>query len=312
MCPGHGWCGHGGCSTGTTACVLASWRCALWGWREGVPGGGALRRCEGCLRSGARPLPAARPQGGLSGSAAHLLWMRVLLLYLGNLVEECNCPGENNGTGSRAHEVLQLSFCLLWTLRRGPCDNVLRYERTIMCTLPYSSKWRQDLPGQAHSEEFGQGMLSKLVRDKTKTTGSITAEEVENHYLLLQVGPGGKRVGVQKVIKILVQRMRQRLTRYLAADRIYRAYVEWKPQGVSTLATSWPRGLRRLLPSPTQPLNYDHYWLLAHSVLDALIDQKTNPTNQLKRKLDAVVGRRTDMNADRQEAATRNVRQRVR
>ena len=32
-----------GPSTGPTACALASRRCALWGWREGVPGGG------GCL-----------------------------------------------------------------------------------------------------------------------------------------------------------------------------------------------------------------------------------------------------------------------
>ena len=37
----------------------------------------ALRRCEGRLRSGARPLPAARPHGGLSGSATHVLWVGV-------------------------------------------------------------------------------------------------------------------------------------------------------------------------------------------------------------------------------------------
>ena len=77
MCPGHGCCGHGGPSTGSTACALVSRRCALWGWREGVPGEGAPRRCEERLRSGARPPPAACPQGGLSGSAAHLLWARV-------------------------------------------------------------------------------------------------------------------------------------------------------------------------------------------------------------------------------------------
>ena len=64
--------------------------------------------------------------------------------------------------------------------------------------------------------------------------------------------------------------------------------------------------------SPAQPLGYDHYRLLGHSVLDTLIDQKTNPTNQLKQKLDAAVGMRTDMDADTQEAETRNMRQRVR
>ena len=84
-----------------------------------------------------------------------------------------------------------MSLCLLRRLRRGPCDTVLKYERTIMCTLLYNSKWHQDLPGQAQSEEFGEGMLSKLVRDKARNTGSITIEEVENHYLLLKVGPGG-------------------------------------------------------------------------------------------------------------------------
>ena len=66
-----------GPSTSPTACALASRRCALWGWREGVPRGGALRRCEGRLSSGALPPPAARPQGGLSGSATRVLWVLV-------------------------------------------------------------------------------------------------------------------------------------------------------------------------------------------------------------------------------------------
>ena len=118
--------------------------------------------------------------------------------------------------------------------------------------------------------------------------------------------------GVQNVPKNLVHRMRQRLTRFLATDRICMAHVEWESDRVSTVATSWPRRLLRFLPSPTQPLGYDHYWPLGHSVLVPLIHQNTSPTNQLKRKLDAVVGRTTDMDADRQEAATRNVRQRLR
>ena len=235
-----------------------------------------------------------------------------LLLYLGHLVRECNWSGEDNSTGSRAGEVLQLSLSLFRRLRPGPCDTVLKYERTIMSTLLYNSKWHQDLPGQAHSDEFGEGMLSKLVRDKAKNTGSVTVEEVENHYLLLKYGPGGKRVCVQNVLQNLVHRMRQQLTRYLATDRICMAYVEGESNRVSTVATSWPRRLPRFPPSPTHPLGYDHYRLLGHSVLDALIDQKTNPTNQLKRKLDAVVGQRTDMDADRQKAATHNVRQHLR
>ena len=155
-------------------------------------------------------------------------------------------------------------------------------------------------------------MLRKLVRDKARNTGSRTVEEVENHYLLPKVHPGGKRVGVQNVPKNLVHRMRQRLTRFLATDRIRMAYVESESDRVSNVGTSWPRRVPRFPPSSTQPPGYDHYGLLGHSVLDALIDQKANGTNQLKRKPDAVVGRRTDMDADRQEAAARKVRQRLR
>ena len=42
-------------------CVGALVLCPLWGWRMGVPGGGALHHCEGRLVLGAGPPPAARP-----------------------------------------------------------------------------------------------------------------------------------------------------------------------------------------------------------------------------------------------------------
>ena len=71
-----------GPSTGPTACALAGRRCSLWGWREGIPGGGAFHHCEGRLRSGAVPPPTVRPLGGLLGSATHVLWARV-----------CGCGG---------------------------------------------------------------------------------------------------------------------------------------------------------------------------------------------------------------------------
>ena len=54
----------------------------LWGWWQGVPGGGAFYRCEGRLGSCVPPPPTARPLGGLSGSAIHVLWARA-----------CGCGG---------------------------------------------------------------------------------------------------------------------------------------------------------------------------------------------------------------------------
>ena len=54
----------------------------LWGWRKGVPGGGAFHCCEGRLGSGAPPPLTARPLNGLLGSAIHVLWARA-----------CGCGG---------------------------------------------------------------------------------------------------------------------------------------------------------------------------------------------------------------------------
>ena len=91
-----------------------------------------------------------------------------LLLYLGQLVRECNWAGENNGTGWRAQEVLQLSLCLLRRLPRGPLDTVLKYERTSMCTLLCSSKWHQVLPGDAHSERLVRGCWTSWCATRQK------------------------------------------------------------------------------------------------------------------------------------------------
>ena len=66
-----------GPSTGPTACALAGRRCAPWGWRKGVPGGGAVRRCEGRLGSVTLLPPTARPLGRLPGPTTHWLWVRV-------------------------------------------------------------------------------------------------------------------------------------------------------------------------------------------------------------------------------------------
>ena len=71
-----------GPSTASTVCALAGWRCLLWGWQKGVPGGGAFHRCEERLRSGAPPPPTAHPLSGLLGSVNRMLWARA-----------CGCGG---------------------------------------------------------------------------------------------------------------------------------------------------------------------------------------------------------------------------
>ena len=62
-----------GPSTSPTAGALVGRRCSLWAGGRASPGGGAFHHCEGRLRSGAVPPPAARSLGGLLGSATHVL-----------------------------------------------------------------------------------------------------------------------------------------------------------------------------------------------------------------------------------------------
>ena len=70
--PGTGGVGMGGQhGPHSVRSCESAWRAV--GMAGGRPRGGALRRCEGHLRPGARTPPAGRPRGGLSGSATHLL-----------------------------------------------------------------------------------------------------------------------------------------------------------------------------------------------------------------------------------------------
>ena len=142
-----------GPSTGPTACALAGRRCALWGWRKGVPGGGAFRCREGRLSSGAPPLPAARPPGGLSGSATHVLWAWVCRCGVPALSPWFHCPvraacrwgggGPSSGVGSRgsATRMSRVRLVGTWGPSTGPTACALAGRR---CSL---SGWRRGVPG---------------------------------------------------------------------------------------------------------------------------------------------------------------------
>ena len=108
-----------GPSTGPTACAFAGRRCSLWGWRKGIPGGGAFHHCEapslsrlpthragcwgppptycgrGCVGVGAQHRPrglhalwglhaagvvGGRPRGGWPATVVRGAWCRALSL----------------------------------------------------------------------------------------------------------------------------------------------------------------------------------------------------------------------------------------
>ena len=117
-----------GPSTGPTACALGGRRCALWEWRKGVPGGGVLCHCVGCLRSGASLHQTARPPGGLSGSVTDVLWARLcgcggpaLSPWLAHLVGAVclGCPGVPSPEGWPA-TVVRGVWCQALSLSRPP------------------------------------------------------------------------------------------------------------------------------------------------------------------------------------------------
>ena len=82
VCPGCGWCGRGDPAPAPQRAPLQAVfaRCGVG--RRASPGGGAFSCYGGRLRSGGPPPPTARPLGGLSRSAMHVLWARV-----------CGCGG---------------------------------------------------------------------------------------------------------------------------------------------------------------------------------------------------------------------------
>ena len=81
VCPGCGRCGRGTQHRPHSVRPCGPALLAV-GVAEGRSRGAAFHHCEGRLWSGAPPPRTARPLGGLSGSATHMLWARA-----------CGCPG---------------------------------------------------------------------------------------------------------------------------------------------------------------------------------------------------------------------------
>ena len=74
--PGTGGVAMGDPAQAPQRALLQASVACCGGGRRAPPAGGDLRRCEGRLRSGAPPAPAACHQGGLLGPAARVLWAR--------------------------------------------------------------------------------------------------------------------------------------------------------------------------------------------------------------------------------------------
>ena len=115
------------------------------------------------------------------------------------------------------------AMCLLDRLNMG--GTLLKYERTVATALLCHTAWHTAMPGQAFAEEFCEGLLSSLVTKKGQNRGAVTIEDVDDLYHLITIRKEGHRVNVCKIPNSFVNSVRQRLTAYLNAERVYVPWV---------------------------------------------------------------------------------------
>ena len=148
-----------------------------------------------------------------------------MLLYLGYLVRQCNWAGETTNTGVFASEGLQIVMCLLDLLNVG--DTLLKYERTVATAVLCHTEWHSAMPRQAFAEEFCERLLSRVVTKKGQNRGAVTIEDVDDLHHPITIQKEGHRVNVCKIPNSFVNSVRQRLSAYLNAERVYVPGVRW-------------------------------------------------------------------------------------
>ena len=162
-----------------------------------------------------------------------------MLPYLGHLVRQCNWAGETANTGVFASEGLQIVMCLLDRLNMG--DTLLKYERSVATALLCDTAWHWAMPGQAFAEQFCEGLLSSLVTKKGQNRGAVTNEDVDGLYHLINILKEGRRVNACKIPNSFVNSVRQRLTAYLNAERVYVPWLRWCAEETCAIQAHWPR-----------------------------------------------------------------------
>ena len=232
-----------------------------------------------------------------------------MLLYLGHLVRQCNWAGETANTGVFASEGLQIVMCLLDRLNMG--DIILEYEHTVATALLCHTAWHTAMPGQAFAEELSESLLSSLVTEKGQNRGAVTIDGVDNLYHLITIRKEGHMVNVCKIPNSFVNSVRQLLTAYLNAERVYVPWVRWCAEPTCTIQAHRPRrGIPNFPPSLLIPKGSNHYKQVLVSVLLVLTQQ--GPLKACsKRKLSKLIPQHSVLEEQREADTLQNVRRRL-
>ena len=204
---------------------------------------------------------------------------------------------------------LQMVMCLLDRLNMG--DTPLKYERTVATAPLCHTAWHTAMPGQVFAEELCESLLSSLLTKKGQNRGAVTIEDVDDLYHLITIHKEGHRVNVCKIPNSFVNSVRQRLTVYLNAERVYVHWVRWCAEPTCTIQAHWPRrGLPNVLPSLLIPKGTNHYKQVLVSVLLVLTQQGPLKAG-FKRKLSELIPQRSVFEEQREADMLRNVRRRL-
>ena len=232
-----------------------------------------------------------------------------MLLYLDHLVRQCNWAGETANTGVFASEGLQIVMCLLDRLNMG--DTLSKYEHTVATALLCLTAWHTAMPGQAFAEEFCESLLSSLVTKKGQNRGAVTIQDVDDLYHLITIRKEGHRVNVCKIPNSFFNSVRQRLTAYLSAERVYVPWVRWCAGSTCTIQAHWPRrGVPNFPPSLLIRKGSNQYKQVLVSLLLVLAQQ--GPLKAcFERKPSELIPQRSVLEEEREADMLRNVRRRL-
>ena len=186
-------------------------------------------------------------------------------------------------------------------------SSLLKYERTVATALLCHTAWHSAMSGQASAEELCESLLSSLVTKKGQNRGAVTIEDVDDLYHLITIRKEGHRVKVCKIPNSFVNSVRQRLTAYLNAERVYVPWVRWCVEPTCAVQAHWPRrGVRSFPPSLLIAKASNHYKQVLVSVL-LVLTQHWPLKAGFKRKLSVLIPQRSVSEEQREADTIRNV-----
>ena len=118
----------------------------------------------------------------------------------------------------------------------------------------------------------------------------------------------GHRVNFCKIPDSFANSVRQRLTAYLNAERVYVPWVRWCAEPICTIQAHWlRRGVPNFRPSLLIPKGSNHYKQVLVSVL-LVLTQRGPLKGGFKQKLSELIPQRSVLEEQREADTLRNVR----